>query len=168
MSQQVEKVPNFLAPPPSARMFWTFLNLGKKFKFDNPPPSDLIWEKCEIGKFLNFGNPPQKRNISLKHLKLPKNHFKTNLFFVNLKHLRHIYIWEKNENIASPPLLSKSQNFEFWTFLVKGWFWVKGSNDNEYKHISNTNIDKLGNCRLWSSEKLPDSQSQDFMGLKTL
>ena len=30
----------------------------------------------------------------------------------------HIYIWEKTENPASPPLLSKSLNFEFWTF----WF----------------------------------------------
>ena len=29
MSQKVEKVHNFLNPPPSPRMIWTFLNLGK-------------------------------------------------------------------------------------------------------------------------------------------
>ena len=40
-----------------------------------PPPSDLILEKFEIGKILSFGNPPQKKNISLKHLKLRKDSF---------------------------------------------------------------------------------------------
>ena len=29
MSQKLEKVHNFLAPPPSLRVIWTFLNLGK-------------------------------------------------------------------------------------------------------------------------------------------
>ena len=52
-----------------------FFESGKNWKFNAPP--DLI------GKILNFGNPPSGgKNISLKHLKLPKNHFKTNLFFV--------------------------------------------------------------------------------------
>ena len=59
-----------------------FFEFGKKLKFDDPP-LDLIWENFEIGKILNFGNPPQRKNISLKHLKLPKNHFKTNLFLFN-------------------------------------------------------------------------------------
>ena len=64
-------------------MFWNFL------KWMIPPPPDLFWGKFEIGKILNFRNPSlRKKNITLKHLKLPKNHFKTNLFFVQLKHLK--------------------------------------------------------------------------------
>ena len=56
-----------------------FSELRKNWRFE-APPSDLIWEKVEIGKILNFGNPPpRKTNMSLKHLKLPKNNFKTNL-----------------------------------------------------------------------------------------
>ena len=42
---------------PLPRMFWTFLNLGK------------------VGNLM--GTPPKKKSICLKHLKLPKNHFKT-------------------------------------------------------------------------------------------
>ena len=39
MSQKVEKVHNFLDPPPhSPRMFWTFLNLGKIGNLIPPPP----------------------------------------------------------------------------------------------------------------------------------
>ena len=72
MSQKVEKV---------HKDDLDFFEFGKILKFD--PPPDLIWEKFEIGKILNFGNPLKKRNISLKHLKLPKNYFKTNLFFVH-------------------------------------------------------------------------------------
>ena len=58
------------------------------------------WEKIEMGKILNFGNPPQKKNLIF---------CSTEAFKV------YIYIWEKNKNIASPPLLSKSPNFEFPT-----------------------------------------------------
>ena len=96
MSQKVEKVPNFL----------------------DPPPSDLIWEKFEIEKILNFGNPPRnKKNRSLKHLELPKNHFKTNLFFFSTEAFKVcIYIWEKMKIWPPPPLLSKSPYFELWTF----------------------------------------------------
>ena len=39
MSQRVEKVHNFLDPPPSPRMFWTFLNLGKIQNSMPPPPT---------------------------------------------------------------------------------------------------------------------------------
>ena len=37
-TKNVEKFHNFLEPPPSPRMIWTFLNFGKKLKFDDPPP----------------------------------------------------------------------------------------------------------------------------------
>ena len=48
----------------------------------------IVRGAIEIEKKLNFENPPfGQKNISLKHLKLPKNHYKTNLFLVQLKHL---------------------------------------------------------------------------------
>ena len=78
-----------------------------------------IWEKFEIRWLWIFGIPPQIWNISLKHLKLPKNHFKTNLFFLQLKYLKCAFEFGKKMKIwPPPPLLSKSPNFEFWTF----WF----------------------------------------------
>ena len=59
-----------------------------------------------------------RRNISLKHLNLPKNHFKSNLFFVQPKHLNSTFTFgEKNENMP-PPLLSKSPHFDMW-FLAR-------------------------------------------------
>ena len=70
-----KKTTIFLTPPP----------LGF-CEFDDPPPSDLTWEKFEIGGNFEFWEPPLEKNISLKYLKLTKkNHFKTNLFFVQLK-----------------------------------------------------------------------------------
>ena len=48
MSQIVEKVHNFLDPPPQDNV--DYFEFGKKMIFDDPPPSDLIWEKIEIGK----------------------------------------------------------------------------------------------------------------------
>ena len=63
-----------------------------------------------------------------------------------------IYIWGKNENIASPPLLSKSPNFEFWTFWfleltgtglfpLFGTFFVWDSSLREsFKHFIGKNI----------------------------
>ena len=45
LSQKVEKVQNFLDPPPSPRMFRTFLNLGKIGNLMIPPHLDIIWEK---------------------------------------------------------------------------------------------------------------------------
>ena len=48
--------------PPSPRMFWIFLNLGKNLIFDDPPNLlDLIWEKFEIEEIFNFGDPPSKK-----------------------------------------------------------------------------------------------------------
>ena len=77
------------SPPPLPQDVLDFFEFGKNWKFDDPPPSDLIWEKLKLGKLRILGPPPhRKKIISLKHLKLPKNHFKTNLFFVQLKHLR--------------------------------------------------------------------------------
>ena len=70
-----------------------FFDFGKNWKFDNP---NLIWEKFEIGKISNFGNPPSGKNISLKHLELPKNHFKTKLFFFSTEAFTDfIYISKK-------------------------------------------------------------------------
>ena len=84
MSQKVEK----------STIFLDFFEVGNNLKFDDPPlwPN---WEKFEIRKILSFGNPPQKKNISLKHLKLPKNHFKPNFIFVQLKHLKPTFTFVK-------------------------------------------------------------------------
>ena len=85
-SHKAEKVYNFLDPPPSPRVFWTLLNLGKIGSLTTPPPLGP-----NLGKFWNwedfeFSEPPLKtRNISLKHLELPKNHFKYKFFYVHLK-----------------------------------------------------------------------------------
>ena len=81
-------------------------------------PLYLIWEKFEIGKIL--GAPLSKKKISSKHLKLPKNHFKTYLFFVQLKHLKSAFTFVKTLKIWPPPLLSKSPHFELWTFWFLG------------------------------------------------
>ena len=112
MSQKVEKVHNFLDPPGYFGLFW-------------------IWEKLEIwrpslvpnlGKNWNWENfefwePPSKKTISLKHLKLPKNHFKSNLFFVQLKHLKSTFTFGgKNENSTPTPHLSKFCIVDFLIF----------------------------------------------------
>ena len=77
----MEKVHNFLDPP-SPRKVWTFLKLGKLGIFEPPPQ---IW------------------NISLKHLKLPKNHFKTNLFFLQLKYIKCAFEFGKNLKFDDTP-----------------------------------------------------------------
>ena len=41
----------------------------------------------KVEKIHNFLYPP----VRLKNLKLPKNHFKTNLFFVQQKHLKSTF-----------------------------------------------------------------------------
>ena len=86
MSQKVEKVHNFLDPPPSPRMFWTFLKLGE---------------------FWMLGPPPQEKNMSLNHFKLPKNHFKTNLIQVQLKNLKSTFNYGETLKIWNPFLISK-------------------------------------------------------------
>ena len=62
-------------------------------KFDDAPDLGKIWKK--FGKRENFEfletSPRRKKNISLKHSILPKNHLKTNLFFVQLKHLKSTF-----------------------------------------------------------------------------
>ena len=79
-----------------------------------------IASKFEIRKKFGFWDPPPlKKNISLKHLKLPKNHLKTNLFFLQLKYLKWTFEFGKKMKIwPPPPLLSKSPYFEFWTFWL--------------------------------------------------
>ena len=79
-------------------MIWTFLNLGKIGNL-TIPPSDLIGKNLRLGTFGILGTPLGK-NISLKHLKLPENHLKTNLYFVQLKHLQSIFKF--GENLKSP------------------------------------------------------------------
>ena len=79
------------------------------------PSSDLIGKKIEIGNISNFGNPPSEKNISLKHLKLSKNHFKTKSFFVQLTHSNSKFIFEKNMKIQTPPLqIFNFGLFDFW------------------------------------------------------
>ena len=101
MLQKVEKVHNF--PDPPHQDVLDFFEFVKKWKFD-APPLDLIWEKVEIGKILNFGSPPSEKIITLKHLTLPKNHFKTNLFFVQLKHLKSLFTFGEKLIIWPPPI----------------------------------------------------------------
>ena len=104
MSQKVEKVHNFPYPPLPQDVL-AFFEFGKNWKYDDPPPpSDLICEKIWNWESFEFWETsPQKKNISLKHLKLPKNNFKTNLFFVQLKHLKSTFTFGKNLKIWPPP-----------------------------------------------------------------
>ena len=46
---------------------------------------------------------------------MPKNHFKTNLFFVQMKHLKSTFPFGKNWKSR---LSKKNLNFKFWTFWV--------------------------------------------------
>ena len=43
-----------------------------------------------------LGTSVRKRFINLRQLKLPKNHFKTNLFWVQLKHIQSSFKFGKN------------------------------------------------------------------------
>ena len=100
MSQEVEKVHNFFDRPPSLRMIWTLLNLGK---IGN-------WEKFELW------DPPWKIKHKLKTIKSIT--LKLTCFLFN----RGIYSLHlnlgKTWKFGLPPLLSKSLHFKFWTF----WF----------------------------------------------
>ena len=115
-------------PPPSPRMIWTFLNL-EKIGIWRPPPQTYFGEKLKLAKFWIFRTPHKTRNISLKHSKLSKNHFKTNLLFVQLKCLKCAFTFGKKMKKWPPtPLLSKSPHFELWTFwflaLIPPPFWT--------------------------------------------
>ena len=70
--------------PPLPPDVLDFLEFVKNWKFNDPHPL-TNWEKFEIRNIMNFEKPPpQKKNVSLKHLKLLKNHLKTNFFLFNL------------------------------------------------------------------------------------
>ena len=72
----------------------------------------------ELGKFWSLETPPQKKKISLKHLKLPKNHFKTNLFFNQLNHSKSTFTSGKSwKSGLLPSFIKKSK---FWLFF---YFW---------------------------------------------
>ena len=91
--------------PSYPRMIWTFLNLGK---ISN-------WENFE------FSGPPLKTwKLSLKHLKLPKNHFKTTLFSLQLKYLKCAFTFGKKMKIRTPPPLVKKSKFWILDFLIFG------------------------------------------------
>ena len=62
-------------------------------------PLGLICEKFKIREIINIGTPPLRKNISLKQLKLPKNHFETNFVFVQLKHLKATFTFGKTLKI---------------------------------------------------------------------
>ena len=68
MSQKVGTIHNF-PPPPSPRMFWTFLNLGKIRNLMTPHPLPNLgkirnWENFE------FWEPPSEKKHKLKTLKI--------------------------------------------------------------------------------------------------
>ena len=95
MSQKVEKVHNFLDPslPQDVLDFFEFGKIGNLMT----PPLGPNLGKTWNWKNVEFWEPPlNKRNTSLRHLKLPKNNFKPNLFFVQLKHLKSTFTFGKN------------------------------------------------------------------------
>ena len=57
-SHKAEKVYNFLDPPPSPRVFWTLLNLGKIGSLTPPPPLGP-----NLGKIWNWENKDVMQNI---------------------------------------------------------------------------------------------------------
>ena len=63
--------------------------------------------RMDIQKSDLYSEVALAKNISLEHLKLPKNHFKTNLFFLQL-----------TENMA--PTLIKKSKFRILDFLIIG------------------------------------------------
>ena len=120
-----QKVHNFLDHPPPLGWFGLF-KFGKNLKFAPPPPlvpnlgKTLNWENFE------FSEPPIKtRNISLKHLKLSKNHFKTNLFFLQRKYLKCAFIFEKKMKIWPPPSYQKVHILNCGLFDLRSFstFW---------------------------------------------
>ena len=48
MSQIVEKVHNFLDPPPRPQDDLDYFEFGKKLIFNDPTPLDQNWEKFEM------------------------------------------------------------------------------------------------------------------------
>ena len=118
MSQKVEKVHNFLDPSLPQDVL-DFFECGKIGNLMTPPLGPYLgkiwnWENFE------FWEPPplRRKNISLKHSKFPKNHFKTNLFFVQRKHLKSTFTFGKNKNIASPTSYQKVQILDFLIFCA--------------------------------------------------
>ena len=51
MSQKVEKVHNFLEPPPLPQDVLDFFEFGKNWKFDDPAPLTLFGKNLKLGKF---------------------------------------------------------------------------------------------------------------------
>ena len=110
------KIHNLLDTPPPlgcSGLFW----IWEKFEIWRPPPPRTWFGKnLKLGKFWTLGTPLKKRNISLKHLKLPKNHFKTNLFFVHLKHLQSTFTFGGKKWKSNLPKV-QILNFEFWQII---------------------------------------------------
>ena len=80
-----------------------FFNLGKIGNFDDPPSLPNLGKIRNWESFEFWESPLRKKNINLKHLKLPKNHFKTNLFFLQLKYLKCAFTFGKKMKIWPPP-----------------------------------------------------------------
>ena len=85
----------------------------------------LTPSQTQIGKIWNsenyqFWDPPfLGKKISVKHLELLKNDSKTNLFFVQLKHLKSTFTFGKNLKIQTPPPHHlKKSNFCIGDFLI--------------------------------------------------
>ena len=73
--------------------------------------------KTQTIQFWIFGTPPKKTKHKLKRLKLHINHFKTNLFFVQLKHLKSTFTFGRNLNIWTPPSYQKARILNFVLFF---------------------------------------------------
>ena len=89
------KSPQFSWHPPLPLGWFGLFWIWKKLEFEDPPPQTYFGEKLKLAKFWIFRTPHKTRNISLKHSKLSKNHFKTNLLFVQLKCLKCAFTFGK-------------------------------------------------------------------------
>ena len=92
-----QKGQNFLHPPPLPHYILDFFENGKNWKFDYPPPPRTYFRKNLNWENFEFWETPSEKKHKLK--KWPKNHFKTNLFFVQLKHLKSTFTFGKKVKI---------------------------------------------------------------------
>ena len=95
----------------------------------------MIWPFLKLGKFGILEK-------SLKHLKFPKDRFKTNLFFGQMKHWKFTFIFGKKLKIpTSPPHLEKSTFwivdyccFVIWLTMSMWWYL------SDYVYVANYGV----------------------------
>ena len=138
----MEKVHNFLGPPPG--MFWTFLNLGKKwFSITPPPPRPKLGKIWNVDYF-DIVAPP----LTLAKT-VPKSYqtdiwglcysyighicTKCCIYLTNISPIYHknqgpisvIWIWEKTEKFRPPPSVKVSLHLKcrlFWFCPLMDFF----------------------------------------------